>query len=398
MAALGFRTFAEMIGQTEILDKSQAIDHWKAKGLDFSRIFHKPEVPPEVAIYNSERQDHGLDKVLDRKLIELARAAIEERKPVKLDLPIRNIDRTTGAMLSGEIAKRYGHAGLPEDTIWVSLKGSAGQSFGAWLAHGVTLDLEGEANDYVGKGLSGGRIIVRPPQDSGIVPEKSIIVGNTVLYGAIAGECYFRGVAGERFAVRNSGAIAVVEGTGDHGCEYMTGGVVVVIGPTGRNFAAGMSGGIAYVLDEDGDFERRCNMAMVELEPIPSENQVMERSRHQGGDLESHGLVDVTDMTRFDEERLHQLIENHLHYTGSARAKRDPRQLGEYLPKFVKVMPVEYRRALEEMAKAQVARQNRHGRNRNRPPRQRQIILTAKELDALEKAPGATWPRRSAVA
>ncbi len=354
MAALGFRSFSEMIGQTEILDKSQAIDHWKAKGLDFSRIFHRPEVPKEVAIFNAEAQDHHLDKVLDRKLIELCAPAIEEKKPVKLELPIRNADRTTGAMLSGMIAKAYGHAGLPEDTIWVSFKGSAGQSFGAWLAHGVTLDLEGEGNDYVGKGLSGGRIIVRPPADSGIVPEKSIIIGNTVLYGAIAGECYFRGIAGERFAVRNSGAIAVVEGTGDHGCEYMTGGVVVVIGPTGRNFAAGMSGGIAYVLDEDGDFERHCNLAMVELEPVPGENQVMEKSRHQTGDLESHGLVDVTDMTRFDEERLYQLIENHLHYTGSERARSILANWSEYLPKFVKVMPVEYRRALEEMARQQV--------------------------------------------
>jgi glutamate synthase (NADPH/NADH) large chain len=355
MAALGFRTFAEMIGETEILDKSQAIDHWKAKGLDFTRLFHKPDVPPEVAIFNSERQDHQLDKVLDRKLIELCRPALEEKKPVKLDLPIRNINRTTGAMLSGEIAKRYAHTGLPEDTIWVSFKGSAGQSFGAWLAHGVTLDLVGEANDYVGKGLSGGRLIVRPVEESGIVPEKSIIVGNTVLYGAIAGECYFRGVAGERFAVRNSGAIAVVEGTGDHGCEYMTGGVVVVIGHTGRNFAAGMSGGIAYVLDEEGDFERRCNLAMVDLEPVPSENHVMEQSRHQTGDLESHGLVDVTDMSRFDEERLHQLIENHLHYTGSARARAILDDWASYLPKFVKVMPVEYRRALEEMARRQIA-------------------------------------------
>ncbi len=353
MAALGFRTFAEMIGQTEVLDKSQAIDHWKAKGLDFSRIFHKPDVPKDVALYNLERQDHHLEKVLDRKLIDLAAPAIEERKPVKIELPITNTDRTTGAMLSGVIAKTYAHAGLPEDTIYVNFKGSAGQSFGAWLARGVTLDLEGEGNDYVGKGLSGGRIIVRPPEDSGIVPEESIIVGNTVLYGAIAGECYFRGIAGERFAVRNSGAIAVVEGTGDHGCEYMTGGVVVVIGPTGRNFAAGMSGGIAYVLDETGDFERRCNLAMVELEPIPGENAVMERRQHQGGDLESHGLVDVTDMTRFDEERLYQLIENHLHYTGSERARAILANWSEYLPKFVKVMPVEYRRALEEMAKAQ---------------------------------------------
>ncbi|HVQ10337.1 MAG TPA: glutamate synthase-related protein, partial [Methyloceanibacter sp.] len=354
MAALGFRTFSEMIGRTEILDKEQAIDHWKAKGLDFTRLFHKPDVPPEVAIHNAERQDHALDDVLDKTLIARSRVAIEERKPVKLELPIRNIDRTTGAMLSGEIARRYGHVGLPEDTIWVALKGSAGQSFGAWLAHGVTLDLEGEANDYVGKGLSGGRLIVRPPKDSGIVPEHSIIVGNTVLYGAIAGECYFRGVGGERFAVRNSGAIAVVEGTGDHGCEYMTGGVVVVIGSTGRNFAAGMSGGIAYVLDEEGDFEQRCNMAMIELEPIPSENQALEKNGHQGNDLESHGLVDIADMTKNDEARLRQLISNHLHYTGSSRAKLILDNWAEYLPKFVKVMPVEYRRALEEMAKAQM--------------------------------------------
>jgi glutamate synthase (NADPH/NADH) large chain len=355
MASLGFRTFAEMIGHTEVLDKSQAIDHWKAKGLDFTKLFHKAEVAAGVPIRNTERQEHGLDKVLDRKLIELCREAIEDKKPVKLDLPIKNVDRTTGAMLSGEIAKRYGHAGLPEDTIWVRFKGSAGQSFGAWLAQGVTLDLIGEGNDYVGKGLSGGRIIVRPPENSGIVPEKSIIVGNTVLYGAIAGECYFHGVGGERFGVRNSGAIAVVEGTGDHGCEYMTGGVVVVIGPTGRNFAAGMSGGLAYVLDENGDFEQRCNMAMVDLEPIPSENQVMERRSHQSGDLESHGLVDLSDMTRFDEERLHQLIENHLHYTGSTRAREILDNWAGYLPKFVKVMPVEYRRALEEMARQQVA-------------------------------------------
>jgi len=355
MASLGFRTMAEMIGRTEVLDKEKAIDHWKARGLDFTKLFHKPEVADGVPVSNIERQDHGLETVLDNKLIELCRTAIEEKKPVKLDLPIKNVDRSTGAMLSGAIAKRYGHAGLPDDTIWIRFKGSAGQSFGAWLAHGVTLDLVGEGNDYVGKGLSGGRIIVRPPEESGINPEKSIIVGNTVLYGAIAGECYFRGVGGERFGVRNSGAIAVVEGTGDHGCEYMTGGVVVVIGPTGRNFAAGMSGGIAYVLDENGDFEPRCNMAMVDLEPIPSENSVMERRRHQGGDLESHGLVDFSDMTRFDEERLHQLIENHLHYTASTRAKDILDNWADYLPKFVKVMPVEYRRALEEMARQQAA-------------------------------------------
>ncbi len=242
---------------------------------------------------------------------------------------IRNSDRTAGAMLSGEIAARYGHTGLPDGTIHIKLKGTAGQSFGAWLAAGVTLELEGQANDYVAKGLSGGRIVIYPPAESRIVPEESIIVGNTVLYGAIAGECYFRGVAGERFAVRNSGAIAVVEGTGDHGCEYMTGGIVVVIGKTGRNFAAGMSGGIAYVLDEEGDFAERCNLAMVELEPVVAEEEMMQESYHQGGDLDFHGRVDVMrDMTRFDAERLHQLISNHARLHGLGPRPCDPRQLG----------------------------------------------------------------------
>jgi glutamate synthase (NADPH/NADH) large chain len=261
-------------------------------------------------------------------------------------------------MLSGAIAKRYGHSGLPEDTIWITLRGTAGQSFGAWVVNGIMLDLIGDANDYVGKGLSGGRLIVRPAADSAIVPEDSIIVGNTVLYGAISGECYFRGVAGERFGVRNSGAIAVVEGTGDHGCEYMTGGIVAVLGRTGRNFAAGMSGGIAYVLDEDGTFEQRCNLAMVDLEPISAEEERMNRFSHQTGDLECHGLVDVQrDMTRFDAARLRQLIENHRHYTGSERAKLILDDWEAYLPKFVKVMPVEYRRALEAMSRAQEADQ-----------------------------------------
>ncbi len=355
MAALGYRKFEEMIGHTEVLDKQVAIDHWKARGLDFTKLFHKPDNADKHPIRHTELQDHGLETVLDTKLIELSRAAIEEKSPVKLDLPIKNVDRSTGAMLSGEIATRYGHAGLLDDTIWVRFNGSAGQSFGAWLAHGVTFDLVGEGNDYVGKGLSGGRIIVRPPEESKIVPEKSIIVGNTVLYGAISGECYFQGVGGERFGVRNSGATAVIEGTGDHGCEYMTGGVVVVIGRTGRNFAAGMSGGIAYVLDEDGDFEQRCNMAMVELEPIPSEDEAMEKYLHEGGDLETHGLVDLTDMTRHDALRLRKLIENHLHYTGSGRAREILDNWSSYLPKFVKVMPVEYRRALQEMARQQAA-------------------------------------------
>jgi glutamate synthase (NADPH/NADH) large chain len=253
-------------------------------------------------------------------------------------------------MLSGEIAARHGHEGLPDDTVCVKLTGTAGQSFGAWLAAGVTLILEGDANDYVGKGLSGGKLIVKPSPRSKAVPEKSIVVGNTVLYGAIAGECYFRGVAGERFAVRNSGAIAVVEGTGDHGCEYMTGGVVVVIGPTGRNFAAGMSGGIAYVLDEDDTFASRCNMSMVELEPVPEEDELLDRLQHQGGDLEFMGLVDVlSDMTGNDAARLYMLIAKHARFTASERAKTILDNWNEYLPKFRKVMPVEYRRALKEL-------------------------------------------------
>jgi glutamate synthase (NADPH/NADH) large chain len=286
-------------------------------------------------------------------LIAQAQAALDRGTPVHITTTIRNTDRTAGAMLSGEIAKRYGHAGLPTDTIQVKLTGTAGQSFGAWLARGVSFELEGEANDYVGKGLSGGRIVVRPAIDSGIVPEESIIVGNTVLYGAIAGECYLRGIAGERFAVRNSGAIAVVEGAGDHCCEYMTGGVVIVLGRTGRNFAAGMSGGIAYVLDEDGSFSSRCNLAMVELEPLPEEHELNEREYHQDHDLEAHGRVEImTDMTRFDAERLHLLIARHARFTGSARAAAILADWNKYCPLFRKVMPLEYRRALAEMEKA----------------------------------------------
>ncbi len=360
MAQMGFRSFNEMVGQSDYLDKDRAVRHWKARGLDFRRLFYKPELADGVAIWNSERQDHGLDKVLDRKLIKLAAKAIEgteryqgdSRKPIA----ISNRDRATGAMLSGEIAKRHGHAGLPEDSIWLALKGIAGQSFGAWVAKGVTLDLVGEGNDYVGKGLSGGKLIVRPDPKSSIVPERSIIVGNTVLYGAITGECYFRGIAGERFAVRNSGAVAVVEGTGDHGCEYMTGGVVVVLGPTGRNFAAGMSGGIAYVLDENDDFEKRCNLAMIDLAPVAAEEEVMRRLEGQAGDLASHGLVDVmADMTQQDAERLHRLITRHMHYTNSDKAKAILADWQGWLPKFKKVMPVEYREALAKMAAAQAA-------------------------------------------
>ncbi len=350
MAELGYRTFNEMIGQMQMLDQVDFVAHWKAKGLDFSNLFHKPDVSADVKIYKCEPQDHQIAEILDRKLIAQARAAIDRGAPVKIETKIKNTDRTTAAMLSGEIAKIYGHAGLPDDTIHIKATGTAGQSFGAWLAHGITLELEGEANDYVGKGLSGGRLIVYPSRDaSRLVPEESIIVGNTVLYGAIEGECYFRGIAGERFAVRNSGAIAVVEGAGDHCCEYMTGGVVVVLGRTGRNFAAGMSGGIAYVLDEDGAFASRCNLAMVELEPVLEEEEVIDRHYHTG-DLEHHGRVDVMkDMTRYDAERLHQLIANHMRNTGSRRAREILDRWNEYLPKFRKVMPVEYRRALAEL-------------------------------------------------
>jgi glutamate synthase (NADPH/NADH) large chain len=354
LALMGLRSYDELIGATEWLDQQEAIAHWKAKGLDFSRIFTKPETHGGIATRKCEAQDHGIDRVLDRRLIAKAKPAIESGQPVVIESPIRNRDRTTGAMLSGEVARRYGHAGLPEDTITVRLTGVAGQSFGAWAAHGVTLDLTGEANDYVGKGLSGGKLIVRPHADAGFAPEKSIIVGNTVLYGAISGECYFRGVAGERFAVRNSGAVAVVEGVGDHGCEYMTGGCVLVIGETGRNFAAGMSGGVAYVLDEAGDFARRCNLAMVDIAPVPAEDDTIERLHHHGGDLEHHGLVDVTaEMDRRDGERIWELVSRHYRYTGSALARHILDGWAGYLPKFVKIMPVEYRRALQQLEKAQ---------------------------------------------
>ena len=341
MAEMGIKSLNELIGQTDLLDTKQAIEHWKAKGLDFTRLFAKPDSKGE-AVHRCISQDHPIHDILDRRLIEQAMPALESKKPVQIETPITNIDRSAGTMLSGELAKRHGHAGLSEDTISVKLNGTAGQSFGAFLARGISFELEGEANDYVGKGLSGGRLAVYPPAESGIVPENSIIVGNTVLYGAIEGECYFRGVAGERFAVRNSGAIAVVEGAGDHCCEYMTGGVVVVLGETGRNFAAGMSGGIAYVLDADNSFENRCNMAMVELEEIPTE---------MTNDLSS--LKEK--MTTHDAERLFKLIENHARYTNSAKAQSILADWDSWLPKFKKVMPTEFRRALNEMEAAQQA-------------------------------------------
>ena len=351
MAKLGYRRFDDMIGQMDRLDMRSAISHSKAQGLDFSRILCKPEVDDNVALYKCESQEHGLEHAIDHQLIEQAKPALENREPVKIKVDIHNYNRTFGAMLSGRLAERYGFAGLPDDTIYIKARGTAGQSFGAWVAKGVTIELEGEGNDYVGKGLSGGRLVIYPPKASGIAKaEENIIVGNTVLYGAVSGECYFRGVAGERFCVRNSGAIAVIEGLGDHGCEYMTGGIVVCLGATGRNFAAGMSGGIAYVLDESGTFEQCCNLSMVELQPITEEDVALEELDHQGGDLEMHGRVDVShDMTRYDAIRLRRLIEKHLHYTDSSVARTILDNWDDYLHKFVKVMPVDYRRALEEL-------------------------------------------------
>ncbi len=349
MAELGFKTVQEMIGRSDAIEMNGAISHWKAKGLDFSGLLTKPEAGPGVAIYNCETQDHGLEKALDNDFIRQAKGAIENGTPVKIEARFVNTNRTIGAMLSGEVAMKYGKQGLPDDTIYIDAIGTAGQSLGAWLSPGITIDLKGDANDYVGKGLAGGRLVIRPTDDSPLVPEDNIIVGNTCLYGATAGEVFFRGVAGERFCVRNSGATAVVEGVGDHGCEYMTGGIVVVLGTTGRNYAAGMSGGISYVLDEDGTFESRCNMAQVDLEPIAAEEAAMEAGA-QGGDLEAHGRVNIShDMTRHDAERLRGIVEQHLHYTGSTRARDILNNWDEMRTKFVKVMPVEYRRALLEM-------------------------------------------------
>jgi len=351
MARLGYRNYSEMIGHADRLDVRQAERHWKTRGLDFSGIFTVPDAGKEVAIFNCESQDHGLEQALDRMLIEKTAAALERGEAVRLDdVVVTNVNRSVGAMLSGEIARRYGHEGLPNDTIYIKACGNGGQSFGAFLASGITLELQGEANDYTGKGLSGGRIIVYPPADTPIKADENIIIGNTVLYGAIEGEVFFSGVAGERFCVRNSGATAVVEGVGDHGCEYMTGGCVVVLGNTGRNFAAGMSGGVAYVLDEDGMFEKRCNLAMVELEPIADEAEALESTDHQGGDMETHGLVDLMhDLSSRDEQRLRLLIEKHRQLTGSAKAGAILESWENFRSRFVKVMPVEYRKALQKM-------------------------------------------------
>jgi glutamate synthase domain-containing protein 2/glutamate synthase domain-containing protein 1/glutamate synthase domain-containing protein 3 len=319
MAQMGFRTFDEMVGRVDMLEARTALDHWKAKGIDLSMILHNPQVPLRIARRCVQAQDHGLDQALDYKLIDHAREAIEGGAPVEIKLPIRNIHRTVGAMLSGEIARKHGSAGLPDGTIHFQFSGSAGQSFGAFLAHGVTLELEGDANDYVGKGLSGGKLIIYPPRASNFLPEENIIIGNVALYGATSGEAFLNGMAGERFAVRNSGATAVVEGLGDHGCEYMTNGLVVVLGKVGRNFAAGMSGGIAFVLDEKGDFaEKRCNIAGVDLEPV----------------------------SEADAGLLHGLIFRHVEYTGSPRGKWVLENWEQMLRQFVKVFPHEYKRVL----------------------------------------------------
>ncbi|WP_332672260.1 glutamate synthase large subunit [Aromatoleum sp.] len=349
MAQLGIRKFDDLIGRADLLDMKKGLEHWKACGLDYSRIFYRPTVPETVSLRQIETQDHGLEKALDNQLVELAKPALERGEAVRIDLPVRNINRTVGAMLSGRVAAKFGHAGLPDDTLHVTLTGTAGQSFAAFLARGVTLELVGEGNDYVGKGLSGGRVVVRPQASFRGLSTENIIIGNTVLYGAIEGEAYFCGVAGERFAVRNSGATAVVEGVGDHGCEYMTGGTVVVLGPTGRNFAAGMSGGVAYVLDEDGTFGQRCNMAQVALEPVPEEIEARKGSE-SGDDLESHGRVDIDHLEMGDELILKGLIERHARYTGSEHAREILGNWSAWRCKFVKVMPHEYRRALAEMA------------------------------------------------
>jgi glutamate synthase domain-containing protein 3 len=329
MAKLGFRTVDDMVGRVDLLEMRPAVEHWKAKGLDFSSILYNPPMPSRIARRCVTVQDHGIDEALDFKLIDHAREAIDDGTPLEFKLPIKNTHRTVGAMLSGEIARKHGSSGLPDDTIKFLFTGSAGQSFGAFLARGVTLELEGDANDYVGKGLSGGRIIVYPPATSTFLPEENILVGNVVLYGATSGEAFFNGMAGERFAVRNSGATAVVEGLGDHGCEYMTKGLVIVLGKTGRNFAAGMSGGIAYVLDDNGTFAKEsCNKASVDLEEVNDPQ---------------------------DQQLLHRYIAKHFDTTGSPRAKWILENWLTMIPKFVKVFPHEFKRVLTQEARKPVA-------------------------------------------
>ena len=321
MAGLGFRTLNEMIGRSDCLSLRKAIDHWKAHAIDFSQMLHRPAVPDSVGRYCQILQDHGLSESLDQKtLLAQLTPALDEGKPVELMLPIRNTDRAVGTIVGSEVTRRFGSHALPDDTIRLNFRGSAGQSFGAFIPAGMTLTLEGEANDYLGKGLSGGRIVVYPPRESTFAPEGSVIIGNVAIYGATSGEVFVRGIAGERFCVRNSGANAVVEGVGDHGCEYMTGGRVVVLGPTGRNFAAGMSGGIAYVLDVAGDFERRCNRAMVQLTEVNAEPEI---------------------------EALKHLIFRHAELTGSGPAAQILLKWDQWLPRFVRVIPYDYQRVLE---------------------------------------------------
>jgi glutamate synthase domain-containing protein 3 len=326
MAQMGFRKVTEMVGRVDRLDARKAIGHWKASGLDFTDLLARPEEADRVATYCREAQDHGLDNALDHRLIELAQSALNGNGPVDEALPIRNSNRTVGAMLSGEVARRYGEDGLPADSLRFRFTGSAGQSFGAFLANGVSFTLEGDANDYMGKGMAGGVLVVRPQEGSTFVPEDNIITGNVVFYGATGGWAYVNGMGGERFAVRNSGVHVVVEGIGDHGCEYMTGGMVVVLGRTGRNFAAGMSGGIAYVLDEDGTFDERCNQDMVDVEPVEDPA---------------------------DQLALHQMIEWHQEHTGSEKAGKVLDSWKETLPRFVKVMPRAYRQVMEDQERKQ---------------------------------------------
>jgi glutamate synthase domain-containing protein 3 len=340
MAELGFRTVNEMVGRVDCLVQRTDVEHWKAKGIDLSAVLYDPPVPSHVARRQTTAQDHGLEQALDHRLIKLAQEAIDRRIPVSIHMPIQNVHRTAGTMLSGEIARRHGSAGLPDDTIRINFTGCAGQSFGAFLAKGVTLTLEGDGNDYVGKGLSGGRLIIYHPRKSKFAPEENILVGNVCLYGATSGEAFFGGMAGERFAVRNSGAMAVVEGVGDHGCEYMTNGLVVVLGKTGRNFAAGMTGGIAYVLDQSGDFGSvRCNRVEVDLESVSNEKDI---------------------------ETLYQLISRHVELTDSPQGKWVLENWESTLPKFVKVFPFEYKRVLGvprlvQAAAAAPTRQAIHG-------------------------------------
>lgn len=340
MAQLGIRKFDDLIGRADLLDTQKGISHWKAQGLDFSRLLAVPNVAHSIAKYHIETQNHGLEKALDNILIEKSKPAIERGEKVKFMEVARNVNRSVGAMLSGAVTKVHPE-GLPDDTIRIQLEGTGGQSFGAFLAKGITLYLIGDANDYTGKGLSGGRVVVRPSIDFRGDPTRNITTGNTALYGATSGEAFFSGVAGERFAVRLSGASTVVEGTGDHGCEYMTGGTVAVLGKTGRNFAAGMSGGIAYVYDEDGTFAQRCNMAMVSMEKVLT---VKEQEAAIDKAVWHKGLA--------DEVQLKALLEDHHRWTGSKRARDLLDNWAQAMPKFVKVFPNEYKRALGEMAAA----------------------------------------------